>query len=82
MNLKLHNPILTGDTRSNLGGGRSENFLSTNRGHFSYTDCKSVLTSWLQLRIPMLNWMLRGLLGVVPHTEAPDQCPFKSVANE
>jgi len=29
-----------------------------------------------------LNWMMRGLLGAVPHAEAPERSPFKAVAND
>ena len=37
---------------------------------------------WLRHRVPALNWMLRGLLGAVPHAEAPERSPFKAVAND
>jgi len=30
--------------------------------------------------LPALNWMLRGLLGAVPHAEAPERNPFKFAA--
>ncbi len=33
---------------------------------------------WLRHRVPALNWMLRGLLGAVPHAEAPERAPFRS----
>jgi hypothetical protein len=33
---------------------------------------------WMRHRVPALNWMLRGLLGAVPHAEAPERSPFKS----
>ncbi len=36
------------------------------------------MSVWLRHRVPMLNWMLRGLLGAVPHAEAPERNPFKS----
>jgi len=36
------------------------------------------MSVWLRHRVPALNWMLRGLLGAVPHTEAPERNPFKS----
>lgn len=36
-------------------------------------------TVWLRHRVPALNWMLRGLLGAVPHSEAPERNPFKTV---
>jgi len=32
---------------------------------------------WFRHRLPALNWMLRGLLGAVPHDEAPERSPFK-----
>lgn len=38
------------------------------------------MSVWLRHRVPALNWMLRGLLGAVPHTEAPERSPFKSSA--
>jgi hypothetical protein len=28
--------------------------------------------------VPALNWVFRGLLGGVPHAEAPERNPFKS----
>jgi hypothetical protein len=34
---------------------------------------------WLRHRVPAMNWMLRSLLGAVPHAEAPERRPFKSV---
>lgn len=33
---------------------------------------------WVRHRIPALNWLLRGLLGAVPHAEAPERSPFRS----
>jgi len=33
---------------------------------------------WLRHRVPTLNWMMRGLLGTVPHGEAPERSPFKA----
>jgi hypothetical protein len=35
---------------------------------------------WVRHRLPALNWVLRGLLGAVPHAEAPERSPFKSTA--
>jgi hypothetical protein len=32
---------------------------------------------WLRHRLPALNWMLHGLLGAIPHDEAPERSPFK-----
>ncbi len=34
---------------------------------------------WVRHRVSPLNWLLRGLLGAVPHEEAPERNPFKSV---
>ena len=36
---------------------------------------------WLRHRLPSVNWMLRGLLGAVPHAEAPERNPFKGSVN-
>ncbi len=36
---------------------------------------------WLRHRVPAFNWVLRGLLGGIPHAEAPERNPFKSAAN-
>jgi hypothetical protein len=35
------------------------------------------MSVWMRHRVPAMNWMLRGLLGVVPHDEAPERNPFK-----
>lgn len=35
------------------------------------------LQVWVRHRVPFLNWILRGLLGAVPHHEAPERDPFK-----
>jgi hypothetical protein len=32
---------------------------------------------WLRHRMPALNWIIRGLLGAVPHNAAPERSPFK-----
>ena len=41
------------------------------------------LSWWLRHRVPALNWMLRGILGTVPHHEAPERNPFRaSTADE
>ncbi|HTL28847.1 MAG TPA: hypothetical protein VL282_06500, partial [Tepidisphaeraceae bacterium] len=37
---------------------------------------------WLRHRLPALNWMLRGLLGAIPHDEAPERSPFKAVTQQ
>ena len=34
---------------------------------------------WLRHRVPAMNWLLRGVLGAVPHEEAPERNPFKAV---
>jgi len=36
------------------------------------------MSVWLRHRVPVLNWMVRGLLGAVPHGEAPERNPFKT----
>jgi hypothetical protein len=38
------------------------------------------MTVWLRHRVPAVNWLVRGLLGAVPHAEAPERSPFKEVA--
>jgi len=38
------------------------------------------MSVWLRHRVPILNWMMRGLLGAVPHGEAPERSPFKATA--
>ena len=38
------------------------------------------MSVWIRHRVPALNWLLRGLLGAVPHAEAPERNPFKSTA--
>ena len=40
------------------------------------------MSVWLRHRVPALNWMLRGLLGAVPHAEAPERNPFKKVTTQ
>lgn len=37
------------------------------------------MTVWLRHRVPVLNWLMRGVLGAVPHGEAPERNPFKSI---
>jgi len=39
------------------------------------------MSVWLRHRVPALNWCLRGLLGAVPHAEAPERNPFKAAGN-
>lgn len=36
------------------------------------------MRAWLRHRQPVLNWMVKGLLGAIPHDEAPDRNPFKT----
>ena len=38
------------------------------------------MSVWLRHRVPILNWMMRGLLGAVPHGEALERRPLKSTA--
>ena len=38
------------------------------------------MSVWLRHRVPTLNWIMRGLLGAVPHGEAPERSPFKATA--
>ena len=33
---------------------------------------------WVRHRVPAMNWLLRGLLGAVPHDEPPERNPFKA----
>lgn len=35
---------------------------------------------WVRHRVPAFNWLLRGVLGAVPHAEAPERNPFKTAA--
>ena len=37
---------------------------------------------WLRHRVPAVNWLIRGLLGAVPHAEAPERNPFTASATE
>ena len=39
------------------------------------------MTVWLRHRIPSFNWLFRGLLGAIPHAEAPERNPFKMQAS-
>jgi hypothetical protein len=38
------------------------------------------MSVWLRHRVPAFNWLFRGLLGGVPHAEAPERNPFKATA--
>jgi hypothetical protein len=40
------------------------------------------MSVWVRHRVPAFNWMLRGLLGAVPHAEAPERSPFKAGPTE
>jgi hypothetical protein len=40
------------------------------------------MSVWLRHRLPTVNWMLRGLLGAVPHEEVPERNPFKTTAEK
>jgi hypothetical protein len=40
------------------------------------------MTVWLRHRVPAVNWLVRGLLGAVPHAEAPERNPFRAAADE
>jgi hypothetical protein len=40
------------------------------------------MSVWLRHRVPALNWCIRGLLGAVPHAEAPERNPFKAAGKE
>jgi hypothetical protein len=37
------------------------------------------MSVWMRHRVPALNLLVRGILGVVPHDEAPQRNPFKRV---
>jgi hypothetical protein len=36
------------------------------------------MSVWLRHRVSAFNWIFRGLLGGVPHAEAPERNPFKT----
>lgn len=36
------------------------------------------MSVWVRHRVPAMNWLLRGVLGAVPHNEAPERNPFKA----
>src|SRR5215471_1287263 len=36
------------------------------------------MSIWLRHRVPAVNWLLRGVMGAVPHAEAPERNPFKA----
>jgi hypothetical protein len=37
------------------------------------------MSVWVRYRVPAFNWLMRGLLSAVPHVEAPERNPFKTV---
>jgi hypothetical protein len=39
------------------------------------------MSVWLRHRVPAVNWIFRGLLGGIPHAEAPERNPFKSTTS-
>jgi hypothetical protein len=36
------------------------------------------MSVWMRHRIPAMNWILRGVMGAIPHQEAPERNPFKT----
>jgi hypothetical protein len=40
------------------------------------------MSVWLRHRVQPVNWLLRGILGGVPHDEAPERNPFKANPGE
>jgi hypothetical protein len=36
------------------------------------------MSVWVRHRVAPMNWVLRGLLGAVPHADAPERSPFRS----
>ncbi|HEV7401677.1 MAG TPA: GNAT family N-acetyltransferase [Chthoniobacteraceae bacterium] len=36
------------------------------------------MSVWVRHRVPAMNWLLQGVLGTVPHSEAPERNPFKA----
>lgn len=38
------------------------------------------MSVYVRHRMPPLNWVLRAILGAVPHAEAPERSPFKEIA--
>jgi hypothetical protein len=39
------------------------------------------MSVWVRYRVPAFNWLLRGVLGAVPHVEAPERNPFKEAGS-
>jgi hypothetical protein len=40
------------------------------------------MSVYVRHRMPPLNWVLRAILGAVPHAEAPERSPFKEIASK
>jgi hypothetical protein len=40
------------------------------------------MSVWVRHRVAPLNWVLRGLLGAVPHAQAPERSPFKETERD
>ncbi len=36
------------------------------------------MSVWVRHRVPAINWVLRGVLGAVPHAEVPERSPFRT----
>jgi hypothetical protein len=36
------------------------------------------MSVYIRHRFPLMNWLLRGVMGAVPHAEAPERSPFKA----
>lgn len=37
---------------------------------------------WLRHRVPAMNWLVRGMLDAIPHSEPPERNPFKAGKTE
>jgi hypothetical protein len=37
------------------------------------------MSVWLRHRVQPVNWLPRAILGGVPHDEAPERNPFKTI---
>ena len=40
------------------------------------------MSVWLRHRVPTFNWVMRGLLGAVPHDLPPERSPFKATLRQ
>jgi hypothetical protein len=38
------------------------------------------MSIYVRHRFPVMNWVMRGMLGSIPHAEAPERSPFKTKA--